>query len=85
MRGDVPGLLLKGKEGEKVLTYELDVRTVNKEDLVQEFKKCEGGTEEKLEASLDGVKFEPAFLDVEKAVVEFDMTKDKEGEEMMEK
>jgi len=85
VRGDVLGQLLGAKEGEKVLTYKLDLNTVKKEDKEQELKKCEGGTEEKLEASLDGVTFFPAFQDVEESVVEFDMNKDKEGEEMMEK
>ena len=82
IRGDVLALLLGAKEGEKVLTYKLDL---NAKEGVQEFKKCEGGEEEKLELSLDGVTFGPAALEGLEAVLEFDMTKDTAGEEMMEK
>jgi hypothetical protein len=82
-RGNVLGLLEGAKQGEKALTYKLNLKTnANKE---QEFKKCEGGEEEKVEVSLDGVNFFPATLSGIEAIGEFDMTKDKEGEEMMEK
>jgi len=82
LRGAVIGLLLGAKEKEKVLTYKLDL---NAPGGVQEIKKCEGGVENKLEVSLDGVKFEPETVEAKEGVVEFDMTKDTAGEEMMEK
>jgi hypothetical protein len=82
VRGDVLGLLLGAKEGEKVLTYTLDL---NAKEGAQEFKKCEGGEEEKLEASLDGVIFNSATESAAEGKLEFDMTKDTAGEEMMEK
>jgi len=83
VRGAVIGLLLGAKEKEKVLTYKLDLTAPGG---VQSIKKCEGGVENKLEAALlNGEKFEPATEEAKEGVLEFDMTKDKEGEEMMEK
>jgi hypothetical protein len=51
---------------------------------LQELKKCEGGEEELLLAKVDNEPEEHAGLETH-ATFEFDMTKDKEGEEMMEK
>jgi hypothetical protein len=82
VRGAVIGQLLGAKEGEKVLTYKLDL---NAPGGVQEIKKCEGGVENTLEASLDGVNFFPATEEAKEGTLEFDMTKDTAGEEMMEK
>jgi len=87
VRGDVLGLL-EGKEKEKLLTFKLNLKTAGGETnkfKQQEFLKCEGGELGKLEASLDGITFEPMSEEVEGGALEFDMTKDKEGEEMMEK
>jgi hypothetical protein len=84
VRGAVIGQLLGAKEGEKVLTYKLDLNAPG--GTSQEIKKCEGGVENKLEAALDATgKFEPAFEEAKEGVLEFDMTKDTAGEEMMEK
>jgi hypothetical protein len=82
LRGAVIGELLGAKEGEKFLTYKLDL---NAPEGVQAIKKCEGGVENKLESSLDGVTFFPTTVEVKEGVIEFDMTKNIEGEEMMEK
>jgi hypothetical protein len=82
--GDVLGLL-EGKEGEKKLTFGLNLKTVKSEGKEQEFLKCEGGEKEELKASLDGVTFVPATEEAVAGSLTFDMTKDKEGEEMMEK
>jgi len=87
VRGDALGLL-EGKEKEKLLTFKLNLKSAGVETnkfKQQEFLKCEGGEVEKLEASLDGITFEPAAEEVTGGKLEFDMTKDKEGEEMMEK
>jgi hypothetical protein len=82
LRGAVIGELLGGKEGEKLLTYKLDL---NAPGGVQAIKLCEGGKENKLESSLNGVTFFPTTVEAKEAVLEFDMTKDTAGEEMMEK
>jgi len=74
--------LLEGKEGAKALTFALNA--VQKEG-IQEIKLCEGGTEQSLEASFDGVTFVKAGEEAKNAKLEFDMTTDKEGEELMEK
>jgi hypothetical protein len=82
LRDAVIGELLGAKEGEHVLTYKLDL---NAPGGLQEVKKCEGGVENKLEFSLDGINFFAASLDAKEGALEFDMTKDTAGEEMMEK
>jgi len=82
--GDVLGLL-EGNEGEKLLTFKLNLKTVKSEGKEQEFLKCVGGEKEELLASLDGITFVSAREEVKEGTLEFDMTKDKEGEEMMEK
>jgi len=82
VRGDVLGQLLGTG---LTLTYTLDLNAPGTPP-VQEFKKCEGGEEEKLESSLDGgVTYSPSTEDAKEGVLEFDMTKDLNGEEMMEK
>jgi hypothetical protein len=82
IRGAVIGELLGAAEGTKVLTYKLDL---NAPGGVQAIKKCEGGSENELFASLDGVNFFLASEEAKEGVLEFDMTKDTLGEEMMEK
>jgi hypothetical protein len=82
VEGSVIGLL-EGKEGEKLLTFKLNLKTNAAKE--QEFLKCSGGEKDELKASLDGVKFEPATEEAKTGTLEFDMTKDTAGEEMMEK
>jgi hypothetical protein len=83
-RGAVIGLLEGAKEGTKALTYGLNLKAPG--GTSQEIKKCEGGVENKLEAALDATGvFNPAFEEAKASTLEFDMTKDIEGEEAMEK
>lgn len=83
IRGSVIGLL-EGKEGEKLLTFKLNLKAPG--GTSQEIKLCEGGSEDKLEAALDPAgAFGTAFQEVKGGTLEFDMNVDKTGSEMMEK
>jgi hypothetical protein len=75
------GLFIAKIEAETKLNYKL---TAKQTEGLQEIKKCEGGQEELLLAKVDNEPEEHAALET-KTKLEFDMTKDKEGEEMMEK
>jgi hypothetical protein len=74
--------LIEGKEGEKALTFKLNIK---QKEGKQELEKCEGGEKETLERSVNGGAFEQAGVEAQEPVLEFDMTKDTAGEEMMEK
>jgi hypothetical protein len=74
--------VVEGKGGEKLLTFKLNIK---QKEGKQEIEKCEGAEKETLEKSVDAGAFEQAGIEAQEAVFEFDMTKDKEGEEMMEK
>jgi hypothetical protein len=78
-------ILLEAKEGTKAKTFSFNMKTVKGEGKEQEFKKCEGGEEAKLEGAVDSETFEPVTMETKEASITFDGTKDKEGEEMMEK
>jgi hypothetical protein len=81
VRGDFVALL-EGKEGTKALTYKLKIE---QKEGNQKIEKCENGVKETLESNTDANGFHNAGEEAKNGTLEFDMTKDKEGEEPMEK
>jgi len=73
--------LVEGKVGSKALAFKLNIKQQKGKP---EIEKCEGGEAEGLKSRI-GVETQPTAWEFKEAEVAFDMTKDKEGEEMMEK
>ena len=74
--------LIEGKAGTKALTFLLNIK---QKEGKQEIEKCEGGVAQTLLAKIDVGVFAPAGEEAKEGTLTFDMTKDTEGEEMMEK